>query len=137
MPPQPEIRAQTQHATTRPRRDERGNSDDSETLHTSRSISKASLRPSSPSSLIEWGPSTPAGSTGAKSGSSKGHDRDGQHDLGYDASVASKSIESSSKSRTPRTAGRKKKAQQEAKAAAAHHDSESTGGGRGGMGMSF
>jgi len=130
MAPQPEMRAQTQHAATRSSRRDSG-ADDAEALHTSRSISKASLRPSSPSSLIEWGASTPlVSASSTKSGSSKRGPAqkfdysDQNSDSGYDAG-ASKSMETNSKSRTPRTAGRKKKMQ--------HED-----GARGGaMGMNF
>lgn len=130
MAPQPEMRAQTQHAATRSRHDGRDGRDDTEALHTSRSISKASLRPSSPSSLIEWGASTPLASASSnKSGSSKQHS-----ESGYDMGTApSRSMETSSKSRTPRTAGRKKKS-----AVISHDGSEGSGPVRGGpMGMSF
>ena len=102
LAPQPEMRAQTQHAATRARHsDDGGHNDDSETLHTSRcvawggwgermtprnaravvyldvsvhrsyvfspsrSISKVSLRPNSPSSLIEWGAPATSGSAKA------------------------------------------------------------------------
>jgi len=140
---QPEMRAQTQHATTRPRREERENRED-ETLHTSRSISKASLRPSSPSSLIEWAPSTPAGSTGthptqAVGGKSSAKSKDGyrdvsdQHsDAGYDVSQG----KSDSKSRTPRTAGRKKKGQEKAQQPEPSNIPPSSSG-AGSMGMGY
>jgi len=52
--PVPEVRAKTQAGGPRKKHldPEQGTSEDA--LHTSRSISKASVRPSSPSSLVEW-----------------------------------------------------------------------------------
>jgi len=132
MEPQPEVRAQTQHAATRSRQEDRDSRDDSEALHTSRSISKVSQRPSSPSSLVEWGASSAAvGSSSGKPRAQAGSDYEGGSSMG------SKSMEASnSKSRTPRTAGRKKKSQ----AVAGHHESQQQqqqGGGGAGMGMSY
>merc|ERR1719482_733780 len=104
----PEVRAKTQAGGPRKKRDpDQGAGEDA--LHTSRSISKASLgRPSSPSSLVEWGSHGGHGKKPTKfdHSSDKRSDKDDNH--------------------TPRTAGRKKKAVQSANPHAQHQAPSST-----------
>jgi len=86
-------RAQTQHSS---RRADPDREESESVLNTSRSISKVSRRPSSPSSLVEWAPS----------GAPSGHT--GQTALPSASSAKSGSSLKEGAMRTPRT-GRKKK----------------------------
>jgi len=108
----PEVRAKTQAGGPRKKRDSDTGAGE-ETLHTSRSISKASdsrlNRPSSPSSLVEWGSNNSMSKKGTK----------------FDAYNSDKRAPSDKDDGlTPRTAGRKKKAVQSATLhASQQHDS--------------
>lgn len=94
----PEVRAKTQAGGPRKKRDADIQGAGEDALHTSRSISKASLRPSSPSSLVDW----PSTGTHTKKPTK------------FDAYSDQRGSGDAEDSRTPRTAGRKKKAVQSA-----------------------